>query len=125
MFATKQNSTKSLQIRIIMEWLGLKWVYIKVYSISGAFGSLLALWFNKNKLKELKKLEVIFVFLAGWGLSHWAGLGLIDHWKIDIYSPAADGIKLVIGLFGMVSVHEANIQIPLILAALRKRFIGE
>lgn len=108
-----------------MEWFGIKWAYIKAYSFAGAFGSFLSLWVNKHKLKELKKLEIVFVFLAGWGLSHWGGLAVIDHWNIDVYSSAADGIKLVIGLFGMVGVHEANTQFPLILSALRKRYIGE
>jgi len=85
-------------------------VIAKITSIASAiFGSALSLYFQKNKITNMKKLEITFVFISGVYLGHMAGSSIIEYWNISHESFIGDLIKFTVALFGMGILSQATL----------------
>lgn len=103
----------------------MEYIFSKIGALfAGAFGSLMALYFNRAQVKDMGNIERVFIFLCGVGIAHFLGGAAIEWWKIDPLSFIADALKFTIGLFGMSGLAQAFIQVPKAVDILRKKYIG-
>lgn len=98
-------------------WLGA--------TIPSAIGSLLSLYVSKEKTAKMKRVELFAVFIFGVALAHYLGGAAIEYSALNPHSITADAIKLTIGLLGMAILTNVMDQLPLAIAGLRKKWIGE
>ena len=101
----------------IKAWIGA--------TIPAAIGSALSIYVSKEKTATMTKLELFCVFMFGIALAHYLGGAAIEYSRIDAHGLIADAIKLTVGLLGMATLTNVMIQLPLAIAALRKKWIGE
>lgn len=94
-------------------------------SIPAAIGSALSIYVSKEKTSSMTKFELLCVFMFGIALAHYLGGAAIEYSKIDAHGLIADAIKLTVGLLGMATLTNIMIQLPLAIAAMRKKWIGE
>lgn len=92
---------------------------------SAAIGSALSIYLQREKAEKMGKVEIALVFIFGVSIAHYLGGAAIEYWTVNPLSLVADAIKFTIGLFGMGMLSQAMIQIPDIVKAARKRFIGD
>lgn len=92
--------------------------------IPAVIGSGISLLVSKEKTKAMRKIELFLVFFSGILISYYLGGWVIEYFSIPLISPTADAIKFTIGLIGMAVVANVTIQIPLILEAIRKKWLG-
>jgi hypothetical protein len=101
------------------------WLLIKISTFSGwfssIFGSALALYFSRAKVVEMKKWEVLFVFVAGVLIGHWIGGGVASHFHISPDDIIADGVKLAMALTGMGLLAKLHEKAPIVLDGIMNR----
>jgi NO-binding membrane sensor protein with MHYT domain len=95
------------------------WIYSLCPAILGAIISMLSV-----KQEEPKIMVGLTLFL-GIGVAHYLGNATIEYFDIHRDSYMASSIILIYGLFGLATIREIFKQIPDVLKATRKRFIGE
>jgi hypothetical protein len=97
--------------------------------VPAALGALLSIVIRKERViiknEKIAKVEPFITFLFGVSIAYFFGGAAIEQFNIPYDSFSADSIKLAFGLFGMGIISEAMIQLPLGVAALRKKFLGE
>jgi hypothetical protein len=99
-----------------MAWLGAL--------LPAAIGSALSVYLDREKTRDMSKWEILAVFLFGISLAHYMGGAAIEYWHLNPMTYVADAIKLTIGFIGMATLSQTLIQMPELVAALRKRWIG-
>lgn len=95
------------------------WMYGLLPAIIGAVISFL------SSRQEGSRLKLVLIFILGVGVAHFFGNATIEFFKVDPSSYMASSIILTFGLFGLATIREIFNQIPDIIKATRKRFIGE
>lgn len=98
---------------------GLAFLYGLCPAILGAVIS-----FISTKQEE-SKWRIFLVFILGVGVAHFFGNATIEYFKVDPASYTASSIILTFGLFGLATIREIFNQIPDIIRATKRRFIGE
>ena len=88
--------------------------------VPGAVGAAIALRFNTSDLTRSRRIAA---FGCSVGLAHYLGGAVVEHWALA--GMVADAAKLGTGLFGLSIVAAMITEVPTIVAALRRRFIGE
>ena len=98
------------------------WLYNIFPSV---LGSAISVFVGRKKMQELSKFDIWCTFFLGIGIAHLAGDYAVDHWNLDYPSGEARAIYGVTAFMGMAALTEAQIQIPLVIAAMRKKWFGE
>lgn len=111
---TKENRMEAILTKILA-WAAA--IYPAV------LGSALAI-FNSDVTK-LTKTKMLLTFLFGANVAYFAGGAAIEYFKILPTSYIAAFILFASGFMGMGILAETMIQLPIIIASLRKKFIGE
>lgn len=88
-----------------------------------ALGSALAIYMDKAN--KLTKLEIVCTWVFGANIAYILGGAAIEYWSIVPNSLIACSIQFTVGLMGMATLAQIMLQLPLIVSALRKKFIGE
>jgi len=96
-----------------------------VAHVPAAIGSALSLYVSREKTANMRKIEIFGVFFAGIAIAHYIGGGAIEYSDISADSLIADSIKMTVGLIGMALVTNIVIQVPLVLSAIRRKWLGE
>lgn len=91
--------------------------------IPAAIGSALSLYLGKEKTALMTRMELLLVFAFGISIAHYLGGAVIEYSNVKI-SIIADAIKFTVGLVGMATLTNVMTQIPLAIAALRKKHLG-
>ena len=99
------------------------WIWI-ISLVPAAIGSGLSLFLGKDT-KQLSYFVILSTFLFGIGLAHLLGGAAIEYWHIDPLSYIASSIQVSIGFMGMAILAELKLQLPVMISAIRKKFIGE
>jgi len=94
-------------------------------TLPAAIGSALSLYVSKEKTALMTRFELFIVFLFGIALAHYLGGAAIEYSNIKPNSIIADAIKLTVGLMGMATLTNIMAQLPLAIAAVRKKWLGE
>lgn len=95
------------------------WLYGLLPAIIGAIISFL------STRQEGPRLKMALIFVLGVGVAHFFGNATIEFFNVEPTSYTASSIILTFGLFGLATIREIFNQIPDIIRATRKRFIGE
>lgn len=95
-------------------------VKILLAALPSAIGSALSLRFNTRDL-TLRARAVAFV--GSFGTAWYIGEAIALHYSLT--GPLADGAKLLLGLFGLNLIASINTEIPAIIAAARRRILGD
>lgn len=75
--------------------------------------------------EENSKLMIGITLVLGIGVAHYLGHATIQIFDVQQESPVASGIIFLYGLFGLAIIREIFNQIPSVIRATIKRFIGE
>jgi hypothetical protein len=88
--------------------------------LPGAVGSAIALRFNTA---DASSRDRALAFFAGVALGHYGGSALAHLYGLD--GPMADALRVAIGLFGLALVANVMAEIPALIAAARRRYLGD
>lgn len=88
--------------------------------LPGCVGAAIALRFNTT---DSRAIDRVFAFAAGASLAHYGGGALAQWYGLD--GLLADSTKLAVGLFGLALVASVMAEIPALIAAARRRFLGD
>jgi len=83
--------------------------------LAGAFGSALALLFNRKNVIYMRKMEIFITFISGVLISHLIGGAIVEIYDIKLGSFVADSIKMTIGVTGMGMLARLYEKTPQIL----------
>lgn len=98
---------------------GLAFLYGLCPAILGAVISFI------STTQEESKSKMFLTFMLGVSVAHYLGNATIEYFKVDPASYTASSIILTFGLFGLATIREIFNQLPDIIRAIKKRFIGE
>ena len=88
--------------------------------LPGAVGSAIALLFNTADASSIDRL---IAFASGVALAHYGG-GALAHWY-GVDGVLAEALRVAVGLWGLAIVANVMAEIPALIAAARRRIIGE
>ena len=88
-------------------------------------GSAISVFVGRKKMQELSNFDIWCTFFLGIGIAYLAGAWAIEHWAVNPKSGTARAIYGAIAFMGMAVLTEAQIQIPLAITAMRKKWLGE
>lgn len=88
--------------------------------VPGAVGAAIALRFDTSASSPRQRW---LAFAASIALSHYVGGALAEQYAL--HDMAADAARLAIGLFGLGLAAGLNAELPQIIAAARRKLLGE
>lgn len=88
-------------------------------------GSAISVFVGRKKMQELSNRDIWLTFFSGIGIAWLAGGVALNYFDVDKTSDEAKAIYGAIAFMGMAILTEAQIQIPLAITAMRKKWIGE
>lgn len=89
-------------------------------AIPAALGAALSLRLNTRDLTPRARL---IAFAGSFGLAWYAGEAIAQHYAVT--GPLLDLAKLAAGIYGLSLITAIHEQLPSILPALRRRFLGD
>jgi hypothetical protein len=88
--------------------------------VPGAVGAAIALRFNTTDISPRQRW---LSFAAGIALAHYGGGALAEQYNLT--GMVADAARMAIGLFGLGLAAGLNAELPQIIAAARRKLMGE
>ena len=101
---------------------GLLAAFIKLLlaALPSAIGAALSLHFNTGALTFRARAVA---FAGSFGTAWYVGEAIGQHYALT--GPLLDGAKLLLGLFGLNLIASINAEIPTLIAAARRRILGD
>ena len=88
-------------------------------------GSAISVFVGRKKMQELSNRDIWLTFFFGIGIAYLFGEVAIHYFGVEGESGEARAIYGTIAFIGMAVLTEAQIQVPLAITAVRKKWLGE
>ena len=88
-------------------------------------GSAISVFVGRKKMAELSKQDIWLTFIFGIGIAWLFGGVMLNYFDVDKKSDEARAIYGAIAFIGMAILTEVQIQVPLAITAMRKKWLGE
>ena len=88
-------------------------------------GSAISVFVGRKKMRELSNRDIWLTFFFGIGIAWLSGGVALKYFDVDKTSDDAKAIYGAIAFMGMAILSEAQIQIPMAITFMRKKWLGE